>query len=109
MTALEEGLLFLREEFEAHNLAVMLVPQRDPPNPGACLRVAVSRNATWYRRFCARHPSSRRRRNLCPDTCIRRREISRLLARLLAGLPCRSKYADELLALARRRGAGLAA
>jgi hypothetical protein len=71
------------------------------------IRVAFNRNATWYRRFCSAHLSSRRRRNACPDTKIKRRNVEELLARLAAGRPTLSKYALELVAIARRE-AGLA-
>ena len=64
------------------------------------VRVAVSRNAAWYRRLCLRHASGRMRSNRAPDTRIKRQNIARVLSRLVDGLPTRSKYAPELLRIA---------
>lgn len=89
-------------ELEGGQLEVVLAPCLHEVNVGGCIRVAVSRNADWYRRFCARHLSSRLRRNLAPDTRIKRRDTIRLLQRLIAGHESPSKYAPELLRLAMR-------
>ena len=91
---------YMQGEFEANSLQVVLVPSRQPNNCMAMVRVAVSRNCTWYRRLCLRHASGRARRNRAPDTCIRRQNIARVLARLVDGRPTRSKYAAELLRIA---------
>lgn len=104
----KRGLEWLLAELEGHQLQVALVPARREVNAGACVRVAVSRNARWYRDFCGRHPSGRLRRNAAPDTRIKRAHVRRLLARLIAGEAVRSKYAPELKRLA-ARAAGLAA
>lgn len=92
----------LLAELQSNRLEVVLVPCRYEANTGGCVRVAVSRNCTWYRRFCARHTSSRQRRNSAVDTKIKRRDVERILGRLIAGLPVRSKYADELCQIAQR-------
>jgi hypothetical protein len=97
------GLEILLMELESSRLEVGLVPARRETNIGAMIRVAFSRNCTWYRQFCSRHLSSRFRRNSCVDTKIKRRDVERLLRRLIAGCSSRSMYAAELLALARRR------
>lgn len=84
-------------ELESNQLTVVLAPsKRRDRREYDMIRVAASRNATWYQRFCAKHPSDRKRRNLAPDTKIRRKDIVRILTRLVNGLPSRSKYAEEL-------------
>jgi hypothetical protein len=99
---LNHGLELLLAELEGNQLEVALVPSRRPVNVGGCVRVAVSRNARWYRDFCARHPSSRRRLNAAPDTRIKRANVRRLLEALIAGRPVRSRYRAEILRLAVR-------
>lgn len=100
--ALKHGLEQLQGEFESHQLEIVLVPCKVRVNEGGCIRVAVSKNARWYSQFCSRHPSSRKRGNTLFDTCIKRRNIARLLQRLVDGKPTRSKYAPEILKLAGR-------
>lgn len=92
----------LLEELESTQLQVVLVPSRRPNADSDCIRVAVEKNADWYRRFCARHPSSRGTRRGKFDTRIRRANVAAVLKRLSAGLPSRSKYAGELGAIAER-------
>lgn len=96
------GLEIMLGELESSQLEVVLVPTRRWANEGGCVRVAVSRNCDWYRRFCGLHGSDRVRRNALFDTRIKRRAVVRLLERLIAGRPTRSKYTAELLALAAR-------
>jgi len=98
-----KGLEILLGELEGAHLEVVLAPARRESNLGAMIRVASSRNCAWYRCFCSRHPSSRVRHNRCFDTRIRRRDIERLLRRLIAGQACESVYAPELRSLARQR------
>lgn len=87
-------------ELESSRLEVGLVPERRHTCCGGMVRVALSRNCAWYRRYCADHPSSRKRRNLAPDTRIKRRDTLRLLNRLARGLRCRSKYEEPLRRIA---------
>jgi hypothetical protein len=94
------GLVEMQAQFEASCLEVVLVPSRRAVNEGGCIRVAANRNCDWYRRFCARHTSSRLRFRALVDTKIKRRNVAHLLAQLLAGRPTRSKYAAELQAIA---------
>jgi len=102
------GLEMMLAELQSSELLVGLVPCRRYDNCGGCIRVAFSKNAAWYRHFCGRHLSCRRRRNLAPDTRIKRANVERLLERLLAqDGRSRSKYAAELLRLAARTGAQL--
>lgn len=72
-------------ELESNQLEVCLVPQKRFTNECGMIRVAVSKNCTWYRRFCAKYPSSRVRNNSCFDTRIKRRDTIRSLNRMLAG------------------------
>lgn len=94
----------MRDELEASRLVVVLVPQRIRTNEGGCVRVAVEKNAKWYRDFCADYPSARRRRNAAFDTRIRRADTLRTLAAMLRG-EFRSAYCAHLLAIARHRAA----
>lgn len=98
------GLIQMQAEFESQQLVIALVPCRYRVNEGGCIRVAISKNATWYSAFCARHLSSRQRAKALVDTRIKRRNVERLLQRLVDGRPTRSKYAPELLKEASRIG-----
>jgi hypothetical protein len=54
-TELHEALTQMFEELDSSCLEVMLVPQRYRTNEGGMIRVALSKNATWYRAFCAQN------------------------------------------------------
>ncbi len=82
-------------ELESNRLEVMLVPQKRFTNECGMIRVAVSKNCTWYRKFCARHLSGRLRKNSAPDTKIKRRDTIRSLNRMMAG-KWGGKYETEL-------------
>lgn len=104
MTPLEIMLM----EFESGRLDVQLAPlnpKRRGWNEGGMKRVVCDRNTAWYRGLCARHLSCRVRNHRKTDTKIKRRNILRLLNRLVAGQSTVSKYADELRRLAERRAA----
>jgi len=94
----------MRDELESSRLVVALVPQRIRTNEGGCVRVAVEKNAKWYRDFCADYPSARRRKNAAFDTRIKRDNTLRALAAMLRG-DVRSVYSGHLLAIARHRAA----
>ena len=64
---------------ESSRLEVVLVPQKRRTNEGGMIRVAITKNAAWYSRFCALHQSSRKRRNLASDTRIKRAQTIRAL------------------------------
>ena len=87
-------------ELMENRLEVILVPQREPPNRGACLRVACRSNADWYRQMCGDFPSRRRRQYRKFKTAVKRRHITRVLERMLAGKAVKSKYADWIIAYA---------
>ncbi len=93
------------DELESHRLEVLLVPLNPRMrnyNSGGMKRVVADRNADWYRRFCQRHPSSRKRANRKHDTKIKRASIVRILARLVGGKPSVSKYVPELRRIAEK-------
>lgn len=90
-------------EFLEGHLEVMLIPMRDPPNPGACLRVATSVNCDWYRDLCGDFESARKQQYRHFKTRVKRREIERILRRLLAGKPMQGKYADWIIAYAAKK------
>jgi hypothetical protein len=90
------------DELESSSLVVGVFPASDPRHEGHGVRCAVSRNADWYRRFCARFPSSRRDQNRKGRTAIKRRETIRALGHLLGADPSRcSTYSQRLLDAAR--------
>jgi hypothetical protein len=95
------GVEIMLAELESSCLEVALVPCRRFVNEGGCIRVAVQKNTRWYRDFCARHLSSRRRQNALPDTKIKRRDTIRVLEAIIAG-KARSKYVPDLLRIAAR-------
>ena len=90
---------------ESHRLEVQLVPLNPRLrgfNEGGMKRVCANKNCPWYRAFAARHLSSRKRNHRKPDTKIKRRDVIRLLSRLIAGKSTTSKYADELRRIAEK-------
>lgn len=87
-------------ELEGNQLVVMLVPQKWHTNEGGMIRVAVSKNAKWYRDFCKAHPSSRKRRNNAPDTRIKRFRTVAALQAMISGTRS-TYYHQQLLTIAR--------
>lgn len=49
-------------ELQSNRLEVILVPQDEPVNVGACIRVAVAFNCQWYRELCDAFESNRKRK-----------------------------------------------
>lgn len=99
MRALEELLC----ELEANPLVTILAPCKRPCNEGGCIRVNVSQPPRWYRAMCAKFPSSRGVRRGKHDTRIRRANVLQLLNTLITKDRSRSKYAGEVLTIARKR------
>lgn len=94
-----DGVRQMLDELESSRLEVQLVPLNPKLrnyNEGGMKRVASSKNALWYRQFCGRHLSSRKRNHRKPDTKIKRASIIRILRRLCDGKPSTSKYSAEL-------------
>lgn len=88
-------LLQLLAELEGNELTVGIVPCRQRRECG--IRVALSKNATWYRKLCAAHPSSRVRRNAAFDTRIRRKRVIEVLKTLIRTGQSRGKYVPWIL------------
>jgi hypothetical protein len=90
-------------ELESNYLEVILIPQKDPPNIGACNRAAVCINCEWYRQLCSEFESRRKRQYRKFKTKIRRQSIIRILNRLIDGKCCHSKYVEWLINEAEKR------
>lgn len=101
MNELREQLMEMQAELYAHRLEVILAPAPEPRHCMHCIRVCVDRNPRWYRQLLDRHPSFRRRCR--PDSRVKRACVVRVLEQLIAGRPCRSRLAPELLSIARKR------
>ena len=98
---LYNALTEMLNELESHQLQVALVPAKEPKHSMHFIRVAVDKNPKWYRGLCSRYPSSRRRPKF--DTKIRRYDTLRTLTRLLDGNGTSSRYAQDLIRIARNR------
>lgn len=92
------GLAVMLDLLESFRLEVALAPCKRRVNEGGCIRVVISKNPFWYRRFCAMFPSSRVRRKF--DTKIRRKHIANVIRRLLDSGVSRSQYAKVLKEMA---------
>ena len=97
------ALLEMLDELETQRLEVVLIPQPDPANPGACLRAVAAVNPAWYRRICAAFESRRKRHYRKFKTKVKRAEIRRVLAALCEKKTTQSIYAKWLLNEAARR------
>ena len=93
----------MREKFCSNRLKVILIPDPDPPNIGACLRVASNSNTEWYREMCLDFPSCRKKQYRKFKTAVKRKSIERILNRLIEGKKSTSKYAQWILSYADSR------
>ncbi len=93
------GLEQMLMELESNQLVVILVPSKRPTNEGGMIRVAASKNCSWYRAFCKANSSSRKRKNSCHDTCIKRFRTVAALEAMIAGVRS-TYYYDQLTAIA---------
>ena len=93
------------EELNTQHLEVSLIPMTNPPNPGACIRKAISHNPNWYQELCSFYIAHSNWTNKYKKqkTLIHRRSIIRILERLIKGYDCDSKYKDFLLEEAKKR------
>lgn len=93
-----DAALELLIELTGLRLDVALIPSQDPECAmrGGKIRAVQEANADWYREFCSRHPSSRRRRKKAPDTRIRREHTLAALERIIAGADKGTQYAARL-------------
>lgn len=89
-------------DFESHRLQVGLAPCRREANVGGMIRVVLDRNPLWYRKLCAKYPSSRQRNHRKPDTRIRRERIAGVLFQLATKGQSVSRYAPDILQLVRQ-------
>lgn len=96
-TAREFAAAELLDELESSHLEVILVPQRTHTNEGGCVRVAISKNAQWYRRFCSIYSSSRARKNAAFDTKIKRARTVAALRSIASGHAVASVYSVRLM------------
>lgn len=100
---LNDVLAWMLVELESNGLEVCKVPSRREDGNGRLVggyvRVVVSVNCEWYRRFCA---SFARQRGRSPKmrTFIKRQDTIRTLKRMIAG-PCKTAYAERLLVAAK--------
>lgn len=62
---------------------------------GGMIRAVQEQNADWYRAFCDRYQSNRRRMRSKSDTKIKRQHTRRALNELIAG-ECRTYYAERV-------------
>ncbi len=99
---LASALRGMLDELDGSRLVVALVPQRIHTNEGGCVRVAIEKNATWYRNYCGAYASRRVRGNAAFDTKIRRENTRRALLALIAGRDG-GIYGAHLLAIAQCR------
>jgi crotonobetainyl-CoA:carnitine CoA-transferase CaiB-like acyl-CoA transferase len=84
-------------ELQQNKLTVVLQPQHDPTNVGACVRLAIAHNCEWYRKLCADFESNRLRKYNNFKTKVKRKDIERILKRLIAGKSCSSIYARWII------------
>lgn len=99
MTDKMRKLEYLLNELESNQLQVCLAPSKRKLNEHDQIRVALSRNCSWYRRFCSQHISKRATRRGKPDTLIRRQHTLKALNRLLSGKPRNTIYEQRILAI----------
>lgn len=91
---------FMLMEMESNSLQVVLAPsRRRDRRDHDMIRVVASRNAEWYRKFCGANRSTRKRRNLRPDTCIKRFRTVAALQAMIAGTRS-TYYFHQLTAIA---------
>lgn len=78
-------------ELQSNRLEVVLAPsKRKDRQEYDQIRVVVSQNAPWYRKFCAANRSTRRHQNSKGRTCIKRFRTIDALEKMIAGV--RSTY-----------------
>lgn len=90
----------LLDELHMLKLEVILTPSKRPEEAmrGGMVRTVVCHNPGWYSRLCTAHQKNRKkpRRSAKPDTRIVRRDVIRLLERVLSLKPAKSYIIDWL-------------
>ncbi len=87
---------YMLAELEGNQLQVCLAPSKRVRNETDMIRVPLSRNANWYRSFCSKYLSTRKRIHKKCDTLIKRQHTLAALNRMLAG-NLRGRYAERIL------------
>jgi hypothetical protein len=93
----------LLEELESGWLEVC----KCPSNQGGYIRVPVSVNSEWYRKFCAQF-EQRRRKYPKPRTIIKRCHVIRALRKIIAGVESDGVYVGRLMDCIERSTANMA-
>ncbi len=88
-------------ELESSELVTILAPSKRAVNPMDSIRVNVSENCRWYKKFCALHISKRGTRRGKPDTICRRHNVIVALQRLLSGKKPTCRNHHRLIEFAR--------
>lgn len=81
-------------ELQSNRLEVILVPQDEPVNVGACIRVAIAFNCQWYRELCGAFESNRKRKYKKFKTKVKRKRIEHILLRMISGINVGGVYAE---------------
>jgi hypothetical protein len=102
--AFRDAALELLMELENAHLEVVLIPSQDSDCAmrGGMIRAVQESNADWYRSYCDRYQSSRRRRSHKSDTRIKRAHTVKALERVIRG-QLDSAYAERLEPFIRQR------
>jgi len=94
-------------ELSSERLEVCLIPSRDPEVAayGGMIRAVTSRNPAWYRSLCNDYPCTRakKRKGKKDYTKIKRRDILKILERMIRNKKSNSIYAEQMLDVAKDR------
>lgn len=101
LNSMSRRLQYLLCELESNSLQVCLAPSKRGINESDQIRVALSRNANWYRAMCAKFQSGRKKSRTNFDTLIKRRETLKALNRLIDGRALGTVYEERILAAAK--------
>lgn len=96
----DEGLRWMLEDLGEWRLDVTLKPAPEPAYRDHKVRAVTSLNPLWYQDLCARCPGKAHPRRPRSATAVRRRDVVRVLKRLLRGHRGFSKYEDRLVRIA---------
>lgn len=89
-------------ELESNSLQVCLAPSKRQINEHDQIRVALSRNAKWYRDLCSHFHSGRKKHRTNFDTLIKRQHTLSALNRLLSGHARGGLYEERILEAAKQ-------
>lgn len=96
------ALSWVLEDMQEQRLQVVLIPAPEPQHPTHMVRNAITQNPEWYRELCKTYETHRTcpRKRKHPDTRLKRRNIIRILERLISVGSSSSKYTEDLLKIA---------